>query len=298
MILNEAHQAALELQSTEQEEKLNKEKEESQQILQNLQEEYDALLKDSDNESVTSNFIESEIQSLEKDCPTGITNIEKDILLTIRRAFHEIEEFLNGTFHRGICIYQEGKQLQKFDEYSDKVIKSSTHVEFDIGKILKKHIEQTPYDKNIIADLIYSPDTLQSEYSYRWVVDGMDGAVHYTRDIPIFATSIALEMLVSDSWITNFAAVYIHATKEVFYAFKNRGAYLNNWSNRSTSGKEKNIHSRILYSISNFQMWYQKSMAFTKMPFRLIEQACPNVNKVRGFNICSFGLSYLAKGSF
>lgn len=58
---------------------------------------------------------------------------------------------------------------------------------------------------------------------YTWVIDPLDGTVNYAHNLPIFCVSIALiknrEILCG--------VVYNPILKELFYAEKNKGAYLN-----------------------------------------------------------------------
>jgi myo-inositol-1(or 4)-monophosphatase len=65
--------------------------------------------------------------------------------------------------------------------------------------------------------------TVRTESDYIWYVDPIDGTKNFAKHIPLFGTMIALahkgELILS--------AVYIPASKELFFAKKGKGAFLN-----------------------------------------------------------------------
>ncbi|MBL8029814.1 MAG: inositol monophosphatase [Candidatus Doudnabacteria bacterium] len=58
---------------------------------------------------------------------------------------------------------------------------------------------------------------------YRWIIDPLDGTTNFSRGVPIFATSIGLE---KDGKLF-LGAVGLPAQKQIYYAQKDKGAFLN-----------------------------------------------------------------------
>jgi myo-inositol-1(or 4)-monophosphatase len=61
------------------------------------------------------------------------------------------------------------------------------------------------------------------ESAYRWIIDPLDGTTNYTHGFPWFAVSIALEV----SGEIRLGVVYNPFHRELFYAGKDEGAFLN-----------------------------------------------------------------------
>ena len=72
------------------------------------------------------------------------------------------------------------------------------------------------------------------DHEYRWIIDPIDGTVSYLHDQPFFSVSIALSR--KDEII--LGAVYAPVLKELFFAEKGKGAFLNDQPLR-VSGEEE-----------------------------------------------------------
>src|ERR1700735_274042 len=65
-------------------------------------------------------------------------------------------------------------------------------------------------------------------WSWRWVVDPLDGTTNFLHGIPHWAISIGLEKRLPDATAeTVAAAIYAPAVDEMFWAEKGMGAYMN-----------------------------------------------------------------------
>jgi len=65
-------------------------------------------------------------------------------------------------------------------------------------------------------------------WSWRWVVDPLDGTTNFLHGIPHWAISIALEKRLPDAGTETVAGVvYAPAVDEMFWAEKGMGAYMN-----------------------------------------------------------------------
>jgi len=87
-------------------------------------------------------------------------------------------------------------------------------------KIIIKEIKQVFPNHSVLGE---ESGTSDKESQYLWVIDPMDGTKNYLRKIPLFATQISLlkgnEVILG---VSNAPAL-----RELMYAEKNYGAYLN-----------------------------------------------------------------------
>ncbi len=62
-----------------------------------------------------------------------------------------------------------------------------------------------------------------SKSKYKWIIDPIDGTVNYIHGIPMFSISLALQI---DKEI--YLGIILNpATNEIYFATKNKGAFLN-----------------------------------------------------------------------
>lgn len=74
---------------------------------------------------------------------------------------------------------------------------------------------------------------------YVWVIDPLDGSSYYAKGLPSFSISLALLY----KWEVILGIVSCPANKELFYALKSRGAYLN--GNRIQTSNIEDFHDSI-----------------------------------------------------
>lgn len=138
--------------------------------------------------------------------------------------------------------------------------------------IVEKILGQYP-NHAIVAEETGSRKT-NSEY--RWIIDPLDGTTNYAHDLPLFSISIALEhkkeMIVG--------VVLDPVRPELFYAEKNRGAYLN--------GKP--------ISVSRVDD-LNRSLLVTGFPVKKREEAETNVQVFRAFTLRSQGVRRLGSAA-
>lgn len=74
---------------------------------------------------------------------------------------------------------------------------------------------------------------------YRWIIDPLDGTANFIHSIPHFCISIALEQsTVSGKKLITAAYIYQPLTQDVFYAERNKGAFLNGRKLKVSSRKQ------------------------------------------------------------
>ena len=156
--------------------------------------------------------------------------------------------------------------------------KASKSVIRDFGEVEKLQVSKkgprdfvTKTDKNVEKILIEELSKIKSNYSFLseevgkidnkdkdniWIIDPIDGTTNFLHGIPHFAICIALE---SKKEIIS-GLIYDPIKDEMFYAEKNKGAYLNNQRLRVSN---KNLIDECLFSsnhegvkFSNLNMRY------------------------------------------
>jgi len=141
--------------------------------------------------------------------------------------------------------------------------KASKSVIRDFGEVEKLQVSKkgprdfvTKTDKNVEKILIEELSKTKKNYSFLseevgsiknkdkdsiWIIDPIDGTTNFLHGIPHFAICIALE---SEKQIIS-GLIYDPIKDEMFYAEKNKGAYLNNQRLRVSN---KNLIDECLFS--------------------------------------------------
>jgi len=132
----------------------------------------------------------------------------------------------------------------------DFVTKTDKHVE----KILIEELSKTKKNYSFLSEEVGSIQNKDKDNI--WIIDPIDGTINFLHGIPHFAICIALE---SKKEIIS-GLIYDPIKDEMFYAEKNKGAYLNNQRLRVSN---KNLIDECLFSsnhegvkFSNLNMRY------------------------------------------
>jgi myo-inositol-1(or 4)-monophosphatase len=151
--------------------------------------------------------------------------------------------------------------------------------DFIIGEIRSKYP-----DHAILAE---ESGASNETHSYRWIIDPLDGTVNFANNLPVFSVSIALE---KDGEVI-LGCVYQPVLDEVFYAEKDKGAFMN----------EKKINVSTKDDIKS-------AFLVTGFPYNIIENprgAIDHFVKIIGAGIpvrrlgsAALDLSYVACGRF
>ena len=178
----------------------------------------------------------------------------------------------------------EKVEIVKFKDRQD----IATNLDYEVEKIIIGAIRKKFPEHNILSEEIGNINK-NKKSDYLWIIDPIDGTKYYIRGIPLFTISIALQY---KNEIV-FGLVYNPSTKEMFYAQKNKGAYLNDKKIR-VSDKE-NLKDAFIYAeLPNFSIPHDKFNKYSKMLTNL------NLNsyRVRAFGSGSLGLCYVSTGAF
>ena len=132
----------------------------------------------------------------------------------------------------------------------DFVTKTDNHVE----KILIEELSKTKKNYSFLSEEVGSIENKDKDNI--WIIDPIDGTTNFLHGIPHFAICLALE---SKKEIIS-GLIYDPIKDEMFYAEKNKGAYLNNQRLRVSN---KNLIDECLFSsnhegvkFSNLNMRY------------------------------------------
>ncbi len=184
----------------------------------------------------------------------------------------------------GTFIKQESKKIN----IGDVEVKSKNSLVTYVDKRAEKKIvdllsELIPHSGFIVEE---GTSDKKGE-TYNWVIDPLDGTTNFIHGIPVYCVSIAL--LKNNELI--LGVIYEPNQKELFYAWKNGGAYLNGKS-ISVSSTE-NISDALL--ATGFPYYdYKKIAAYMDILTWLMR----NSRGVRRIGSAAVDLAYVACGRF
>jgi len=96
-----------------------------------------------------------------------------------------------------------------------------TEVDLAVERMFRELVAERFPDHTVLAEELGSADQPQGKFC--WIFDPLDGTTNYAHGLPIFASSLALEI---DGVIT-VGAIYDPARRELFTATLGGGAYQN-----------------------------------------------------------------------
>ena len=120
-----------------------------------------------------------------------------------------------------------------------------------------------------------------------WIIDPLDGTTNFAHKFPVFAVSIALQI---NGEIT-FAAVYNPISDELFFAEKNKGAFLNN--KKIFVSSQKSISQSLVATGFPYDRW--QTGDFYIKEYLAFMKKCQGVRRV---GAASLDLCCVASGRF
>jgi len=156
-----------------------------------------------------------------------------------------------------------------------------TKVDLECEKAIINVIKEKFPDHNIIGEES-GDEKVKSKFS--WVIDPIDGTTNYLQNIPLFCCSIAL----AKNNVPFLGVVYEPVRDELFYAEKNKGAYLNN--NKIKVSSKTNLNEAVILP---------GLPSASHVSVDTLEKAIKLFGKVRGIRItgsAAINLSYVACG--
>ena len=173
------------------------------------------------------------------------------------------EELIAGK----VAARNAGKILMKYFSDSNKQIKYKsvnnpvTIADYEADKYIADFIGGEFPDDGWLSEETVDTEARLSK-SRVWIVDPLDGTKEFIEGVPHFSVSIAL---VQDGYPV-IGIVYNPHTKEMFYAEKGKGAFLNG-KNVSISNKEQLNKASITVSRSEYKkkLWSEHSNTFSSI---------------------------------
>ena len=131
-------------------------------------------------------------------------------------------------------------------------------------------------------------------WSWRWVVDPLDGTTNFLHGIPHWAISIGLERRLSDGGCELAAGlVYAPAVDELFWAEKGGGAFVNERRLRVSARRELK-DALFATGIPFAAVAPQRRLAFA----RTLGVLMPQVAGIRRFGAAALDLAWVAAGRY
>jgi len=131
-------------------------------------------------------------------------------------------------------------------------------------------------------------------WSWRWVVDPLDGTTNFLHGIPHWAISVALEKRLADGGAEAVAGlVYAPAANEMFWAEKGMGAFMNERRLRVSARRELSeavFATGIPFAVSE----PRRRLAFA----RTLGTLMPQVAGIRRFGAAALDLAWVAAGRY
>jgi len=139
-----------------------------------------------------------------------------------------------------------------------------------------------------------SGESGSENWTWRWVVDPLDGTTNFLHGIPHWAISIGLQKRAPDGSIELAAGlVYNPAGNEMFWAEKGAGAYLNERRLRVSARRD------MLDALFATGIPFAAVPAQRRLPFaRTLGALMPQVAGIRRFGSAALDLSWVAAGRY
>ena len=145
-------------------------------------------------------------------------------------AAKEAGKFLLEAFKgiQDVTLKEAGEIVTEADLKSEKIIFEKLKAEFPEYSILS---EEAGREEASDSDML-------------WIVDPLDGTTNFSIKNPFFGISIALAEKKGQSWLALSGVVCIPFTKEIFFAEKDEGAFLN--GERISVSKESELENLLM----------------------------------------------------
>lgn len=194
----------------------------------------------------------------------------RDVLLeAVMAGGNVIEHYFQGVF-----------KIENKSTVNDLVTEVDRHAEKAIIDVIKSYYPGHSVISEEVGELIQDSD-------YDWIIDPIDGTVNFAHAIPICCTSIGVrykgEMLLG--------AVYNPIMKELFFAEKGKGAYLND--EKIAVSKKNDFKKACL--VTGFPYKWPKSY---EHPIKVFERFIMEGLPVRRLGSAAIDLCWVACGRF
>jgi myo-inositol-1(or 4)-monophosphatase len=98
-----------------------------------------------------------------------------------------------------------------------------TEIDLACERMCRETLGERFPDHDILAEELGGSPPGRAPSRFRWVFDPLDGTTNYTHGLPIYCSSLALEI----DGLAEVAAIYDPTRRELFTAERGEGSYLN-----------------------------------------------------------------------
>ena len=153
-----------------------------------------------------------------------------------------------------------------------------------VEKTLISELKKSRPDYSVLSEEIGEIKSENSEY--RWIIDHIDGTLNFLHGIPHFAISVALEK--KNEVICG--VIYDPIKDEMFFAEKEKGAYLNN--KRIKVSNRKKLKDCMIFTGGPKFSSKNKKLNFSE--YKKVSDSLPS--PIRKMGSASLDMSYVAAG--
>ena len=153
-----------------------------------------------------------------------------------------------------------------------------------VEKTLISELKKSRPDYSVLSEEIGEIKSENSEY--RWIIDPIDGTLNFLHGIPHFAISVALEK--KNEVICG--VIYDPIKDEMFFAEKEKGAYLNN--KRIKVSNRKKLKDCMIFTGGPTFISKNKKLNFSE--YKKVSDSLPS--PLRKMGSASLDMSYVAAG--
>lgn len=162
---------------------------------------------------------------------------------------------------------------------TDPVTETDKRSEAFIVSYIKEHYP----DHSIVAE---ESGLHQGSNGSCWYIDPLDGTVNFAHGVPIFCVSIAY----TEDKVTKLSAVYDPSRDELFFAEKEKGAWLNDRKLKVAQSTE------LIRSLSVTGFPYNQKSVEMQEALELYKKFCLQAQACRRFGSAALDLCYVAAG--
>lgn len=193
------------------------------------------------------------------------------------------------SFAKKLCLEAGDKALEFFKKENSIEFKSDKDfaitADYEVERLILDKIKDTYPDHSILSEEAGEKIT---QSKYRWIIDPIDGTANFKAGLPHFCTTASLQV---DGELS-LAVIYLPVYKELYFAEKGKGAFMNNKAIETSSTNDLKQFF-VAYGTSNHKN--QTAIDLGSISFNKILQNC-RAARLSGSSL--YDLSHLAKGTF
>lgn len=160
-----------------------------------------------------------------------------------------------------------------------------TETDLEIGHKIVQKIQEKHPNFNIIDE---ETGTIDRQSEFTWVIDPIDGTSNFANGVPTYA--ILLGLLQNNRPVAG--GIALPEFKEIYYAEKNQGAWLNKHSIQVTSSHNL-LDNLLAYGIDG----HQENPQLTKQECDLLAKIVLSIRNLRASN-SAYDFAMVARGAY